>query len=52
MEHSIQILEILEEANAHGLRQEVVEWAEKFRAEDPLLTDVECYQLAYDECIK
>jgi len=52
MEHTIQIQEILEEANAYGLRQEVIEWAEKFRAEDPLFTDLECYQLAYDKCIK
>jgi len=52
MERTIQIQEILEEANAHGLRREVEEWAEKFRAEDLLLTDLECYQLAYDEWIK
>lgn len=52
MERTIQIQEILEEANAYGLRLEVEEWAEKYRAEDPLLTDLECYQLAYHEWIK
>jgi hypothetical protein len=43
---------ILEEANQYGLRREVNEEAQKFLEEDPTLSDLEAYVLAYNEWIK
>tara|TARA_R110000744_G_scaffold71722_5_gene144572 strand:+ start:6007 stop:6225 length:219 start_codon:yes stop_codon:yes gene_type:complete len=48
-----QIEEILEEANAYGLRIQVKEWAEKFMiANDVQLSKLEVYSYAYDRWIK
>ena len=41
---------ILEEANQYGLRHEV--FAQKFLKEDPTLSEVEAYVMAYNEWIK
>ena len=43
---------ILEEANQYGLRYEVDEFAKKFLEEDPTLSDLEAYVMAYNEWIK
>ena len=43
---------ILEEANQYGLRYEVDEFAKKFLKEDPTLSDLEAYVMAYNEWIK
>jgi len=43
---------ILEEANQYGLRYEVDEFAKKFIKEDPTLSDLEAYVMAYNEWIK
>tara|TARA_B110000285_G_C14675125_1_gene402129 strand:+ start:466 stop:594 length:129 start_codon:yes stop_codon:yes gene_type:complete len=42
----------LEEANQYGLRYEVDEFAKKFLKEDPTLSDLEAYVMAYNEWIK
>jgi|TARA_R110000803_G_scaffold205351_1_gene271960 FKBP-type peptidyl-prolyl cis-trans isomerase (trigger factor) len=42
----------LEEANQYGLRYEVDEFAKKFLEEDPTLSDLEAYVMAYNEWIK
>ena len=47
-----QIEEILEEANAYGLRWEVKTYAKKFIKENEKLTEIQAYQLAYAEFIK
>ena len=47
-----QIELLLEEANAYGLRREVIEFAEKFMKEDPSLTELDAYFMAYSEWIK
>ena len=46
------IKEILLEADAYGLRWEVETWAKKFIKENKKLTEVQAYQLSYDEWIK
>ena len=43
---------ILEEANQYGLRYEVDEFAQKFLKEDPTLSELEAYVMAYNEWIK
>jgi len=43
---------ILEEANQYGLRYEVDTFAKKFLTEDPTLSDLEAYVMAYNEWIK
>ena len=43
---------ILEEANQYGLRHEVDVFAQKFLKEDPTLSEVEAYVMAYNEWIK
>tara|TARA_R110001632_G_scaffold158489_1_gene276548 strand:- start:165 stop:440 length:276 start_codon:yes stop_codon:yes gene_type:complete len=43
---------ILEEANQYGLRYEVDEFAKKFLKEDPTLSDLDAYVMAYNEWIK
>lgn len=53
MTEAEQIEEILEEANAYGLRSQVKEWAEKFIASnDVVLSRLEVYSYAYDRWIK
>ena len=47
-----QIEEVLQEANAYGLRSEVKEWARKFIDKDPKLTKIAAYQMSYDEWVK
>lgn len=47
-----QIEEILTEANAHNLRQEVITTASIFMKDDPELDKVAAYQMAYMEWIK
>tara|TARA_B100000519_G_scaffold203067_1_gene223899 strand:+ start:2094 stop:2252 length:159 start_codon:yes stop_codon:yes gene_type:complete len=46
------IEEILQEANAFGLKWEVMTQAQKFMKENKSLTKVQAYQLAYAEWIK
>ena len=56
MSEELQIEEILEEANAYGLRQEVKEWAEKELEKASLkgvwLSKLDAYVNAYHEWIK
>jgi len=47
-----QIEEILEEANAYGLRGEVDEWAKKKMKKNPMLSEIDAYVLAYQEWVK
>ena len=47
-----QIELILEEANAHGLRWEVDNWAQKIIQHEPKINIVKAYQIAYNEWIK
>ncbi len=47
-----QIEEILTEANAYNLRQEVVTTAAMFMQDDPELEKVIAYQMAYIEWVK
>jgi len=47
-----QIEEVLQEANAYGLRSEVRDWARKFIDKDPKLTKIAAYQMSYDEWVK
>lgn len=52
MDESLQIEEILTEANAHSLRQEVITTASIFMKDDPELDKVVAYEMAYMEWIK
>mgnify|MGYP001115869367 CR=1 FL=1 len=47
-----QIEEILTEANAYNLRQEVITTAAMFMKDDPGLDHVVAYQMAYMEWVK
>jgi len=47
-----KIEEILTEANAYNLRQEVITTASIFMKDDPELDKVAAYQMAYMEWIK
>ena len=47
-----QIEEILIEASAYGLREEVMEWAKKEMKENPSIQKVEAYELAFKEWVK
>ena len=47
-----QIEEILQEANAFGLRSEVKQWARQFIDKDSKLTKIAAYQMSYDEWVK
>ena len=47
-----QIEEILQEANAYGLRKEVIQWAKQFIKRDPKLDRVAAFQMSYDEWVK
>tara|TARA_R110000803_G_scaffold31617_2_gene70301 strand:+ start:807 stop:995 length:189 start_codon:yes stop_codon:yes gene_type:complete len=52
MDDAIQIEEILTEANAYSLREEVKLTANTFIQEDPDLDKVLAYQMAYIDWIK
>jgi len=52
IQDEIQIEEILTEANAHNLRQEVITTAKAFIKDDPDLNKVIAYEMAYMEWIK
>ena len=52
MTESDHIEEILHEASAYGLRTEVMEWAKKEMEENPKLSKVEAYQIAFNEWVK
>jgi hypothetical protein len=52
LDEAMQIELLLEEANAHGLRQEVRDFAEKFAKEDKDLNILDAYFMAYSEWIK
>ena len=52
LEDEEQIELLLEEANAYGLRIEVEQWAIQELKEDPDLSRLEAYVLAYNEWIK
>jgi|TARA_R100000734_G_C3308268_1_gene98900 hypothetical protein len=47
-----QIEEILQEANAYNLRQEVKTTAEMFIKDDPALNRALAYEMAYMEWVK
>jgi hypothetical protein len=51
-EESIHINEILLEASAYGLSQEVKSYAKIFIEANPKMNSIEAYQLAYQEWIK
>ena len=52
LEDEEQIELLLEEANAYGLRIEVEQWAMQALKEDPDLSRLEAYVIAYNEWIK
>jgi predicted HNH restriction endonuclease len=52
MEDEVQIEEILTEANAYNLKQEVITTAKVFMKDDPELNKVVAYEMAYIEWIK
>ena len=52
LEDEEQIELLLEEANAYGLRIEVEQWAMQELKEDPDLSRLEAYVIAYNEWIK
>ena len=52
LEDEEQIDVLLEEANAYGLRIEVEQWAMQELKEDPDLSRLEAYVIAYNEWIK
>ena len=52
MSEEEQIEEILEEANAYNLREEVKIWAEKELEKDNTLSKLDAYVIAYHEWIK
>lgn len=52
IEENIQIEEILTEANAYNLKQEVITTAAIFMKDDPELDKVSAYNMAYMEWVK
>ena len=52
IEENIQIEEILTEANAYNLKQEVITTAAIFMKDDPELVKVSAYNMAYLEWVK
>jgi len=46
------IEELLIEADAYGLRLEVLDWAKKELEDNPKLRRVEAYELAFKEWVK
>ena len=52
MSEAQQIEEILQEANAHNLRQEVKMWAEMYMKVNPKLNKVTAHEMGYNEWVK
>ena len=52
MSEEQQIEEILQEANAYGLRGEVEAWAEMYMKVNPKLNKVTAYEMGYNEWVK
>ena len=52
MTESEQIEEILHEASAYGLRNEVMESARKELEENPKMRKIDAYEIAYKEWVK
>jgi len=52
MTNEQQIEEILHEADAYGLRQEVIDSAKRLREEDRTIDTVTSYELAFVDWIK
>jgi hypothetical protein len=52
MSEEQQIDEILKEADAYGLRDEVETWAEVYMKVNPKLNRVTAYEMGYNEWIK
>ena len=52
MDEAVQIEEILTEANAYSLKQEVITTAAIFMKDDPELDKVSAYNMAYLEWVK
>lgn len=52
MTESEHIEELLIEADAYGLRLEVMDWAKKELEENPKMRKVDAYELAYREWVK
>ena len=52
MSEQQQIEEILQEAHAYGLKYEVIETATKLIKEEPDISELNAYVIAYHEWIK
>jgi len=52
MTDSDHIEEILIEASAHNMRDEVINWANKELKENPKLNKVDAYEIAFSEWCK
>jgi len=52
MTDSEHIEELLYEAHAYGMRAEVMDWAKKEMEENPKLSRVDAYELAFREWVK
>jgi hypothetical protein len=52
MSEAQQIEEILQEANAYGLRSEVKAWADMYMRINPKLDKVTAHQKGYNEWVK
>jgi hypothetical protein len=52
MTESQEIEEILIESYAHGMRDEVMEWAKKELEQNPKMRKVDAYALAFHEWCK
>jgi len=52
MSEAQQIEEILQEANAYGLRSEVKAWAEMYMKVNPKLNKVTAHEMGYKEWVK
>jgi hypothetical protein len=52
MTNEEHVEELLHEASAFGLRQEVIDTARQIREEDPSIDSVTSYELAFREWVK
>jgi hypothetical protein len=52
MTESQEIEEILIESYAHGMRDEVMDWAKKELEENPKMRKVDAYHIAFNEWCK
>ena len=52
MTESEEIEEILHEASAYGLRNEVMDWAQKELKSNPKMRKVDAYHIAFNEWVK